>query len=73
MTAIRGIELRLIRLPLVRPFRTSFGVDVPLLLTVWWVGLISRERRQRCISHSTSPLDSRHQNGRDMEGPARDT
>ena len=53
--------------------RTSFGVDVPLVLTVWWVGLISRERRQRCISHSTSPLDSRHQNGRDMEGPARDT
>ncbi len=27
MTAVRGIELRLIALPLVRPFRTSFGED----------------------------------------------
>ena len=27
MSRIRGLELRLIALPLVRPFRTSFGED----------------------------------------------
>jgi O-succinylbenzoate synthase len=50
VTAIRGIELRLVRLPLVRPFRTSFGVETEKVCMIARVETNEAEGWGECVA-----------------------
>jgi O-succinylbenzoate synthase len=75
VTAVRAIELRLVRLPLVRPFRTSFGLEVEKVCILAKVETDDAEGWGECVTGPDPGFSEEFNDGawlvlRDFLGPA---
>ncbi len=75
MTAVRALELRLVRLPLVRPFRTSFGVETDKVCILARVETDDAEGWGECVAGPDPGFSEEFNEGawlvlRDFLGPA---